>query len=138
MFYKDESGQIFHTYSSFARGGEQFLGIYRYLDVMPKGRNENGPHDALPDWARLHDTYGKAGWSSRPGAITRPPAPAARTTERRWRVRGVDRSRENAEALSRTTSRLVPAPSAVEAAAAKQKNDNNDNEKRNESLLISS
>ena len=61
VFYKDEDGQIFHTYSSFSRGGEQFLGIYGYLDVMPKGRNENGPYHALTDWARPHDMYDKGG-----------------------------------------------------------------------------
>ena len=61
VFYKDEAGQIFHTYSSFGRGGEQFLGIYGYFDVMPKGRNENGPYHALPDWARPHDIYGNGG-----------------------------------------------------------------------------
>lgn len=61
IFYKEEDGQIYHTYSTFGRGGEQFLGIYRFLDVMPKGRNENGPHHALGDWVRPHDMYGKGG-----------------------------------------------------------------------------
>src|SRR5918996_6603041 len=42
VFYKDELGQIFHTYSTYGRGGEQFLGVYGYLDVTPKGRNEIG------------------------------------------------------------------------------------------------
>src|SRR6266487_5133330 len=37
VFYKDETGQIFHTYSTFGRGGEEFLGIYRFLDAIPKG-----------------------------------------------------------------------------------------------------
>lgn len=49
---KDETGQIFHTYSTYGRGGEQFLGIYGFFDVMPKGRNENGPYHSLTDWAR--------------------------------------------------------------------------------------
>jgi predicted dithiol-disulfide oxidoreductase (DUF899 family) len=61
VFYKDESGQIFHTYSTYGRGGEQFLGIYRYLDVMPKGRIENGPYHSLADWARPKNMYGKGG-----------------------------------------------------------------------------
>jgi hypothetical protein len=51
-FFKDESGQIFHTYSTYGRGAEQFLGIYGILDVMPKGRNETGPYNRLGDWAR--------------------------------------------------------------------------------------
>jgi predicted dithiol-disulfide oxidoreductase (DUF899 family) len=33
-------GEIFRTYSSYARGGEEILGIYGILDAMPKGRNE--------------------------------------------------------------------------------------------------
>ncbi|MEK1851292.1 MAG: thioredoxin family protein [Phyllobacterium sp.] len=61
VFYKDDNGQIFHTYSAFSRGGEQFLGIYGYLDVMPKGRNETGPHHNLVDWARPRNMYGKGG-----------------------------------------------------------------------------
>ena len=61
VFYRDESGQIFHTYSTYGRGGEQFLGIYGYLDVMPKGRNENGPYHSLTDWARPKNMYGKGG-----------------------------------------------------------------------------
>lgn len=61
VFYKDDSGQIFHTYSAYGRGGEQFLGIYSYFDVMPKGRNENGPYHSLTDWARPRNLYGKGG-----------------------------------------------------------------------------
>jgi predicted dithiol-disulfide oxidoreductase (DUF899 family) len=61
IFFKDDSGQIFHTYSTFGRGGEEFLGIYRYLDLTPKGRSENGPHHSLADWARPHNMYGKGG-----------------------------------------------------------------------------
>lgn len=61
VFYKDESGQVFHTYSTYGRGGEQFLGVYGYLDVMPKGRNENGPYHSLTDWARPRNMYGKGG-----------------------------------------------------------------------------
>lgn len=57
VFYKDEQGQIFHTYSSFARGGEMFLTSYAFLDITPKGRDEtiNGN---LTDWVRHHDRYG--------------------------------------------------------------------------------
>ena len=53
MFYKDEAGQIFHTYSSYARGGEAVLGAYRWLDLAPKGRNET----STMNWVRLHDEY---------------------------------------------------------------------------------
>jgi predicted dithiol-disulfide oxidoreductase (DUF899 family) len=58
VFYKDETGRIFHTYSSYARGNEVHLGAYNYLDLTPKGRNETGPNFALTDWVRHHDRYG--------------------------------------------------------------------------------
>jgi predicted dithiol-disulfide oxidoreductase (DUF899 family) len=61
VFFKDEAGQIYHTYSTFARGGEEFLGIYRYLEVMPKGRDENGPYRTLADWVRPKNAYGQGG-----------------------------------------------------------------------------
>jgi predicted dithiol-disulfide oxidoreductase (DUF899 family) len=61
VFYKDESGQIFHTHSTYGRGGEQFLGIYGFLDVVPSGRNETGPYYSLADWARPRNMYGKGG-----------------------------------------------------------------------------
>jgi predicted dithiol-disulfide oxidoreductase (DUF899 family) len=61
VFYKNGGGQIFHTYSTFGRGGEPFLGTYAFLDVTPKGRNENGPFHSLPDWVRPRNMYGKGG-----------------------------------------------------------------------------
>jgi predicted dithiol-disulfide oxidoreductase (DUF899 family) len=56
VFCRDEAGDIFHTYSSFARGGELFLSSYAVLDITPKGRNEtiNGN---MTDWVRHHDRY---------------------------------------------------------------------------------
>jgi hypothetical protein len=42
VFFKDDAGQILHTYSTYGRGGEEFLGIYRYLDATPKGRSGKG------------------------------------------------------------------------------------------------
>ena len=59
VFYKNAKGEIFHTYGAFGRGSEQFLGIYGYFDVLPKGREEYGPNHALPDWAKVHDQYEK-------------------------------------------------------------------------------
>ena len=57
VFYKNAKGEIFHTYGTFGRGSEQFMGIYGYFDVLPKGREEYGPNHALPDWAKVHDQY---------------------------------------------------------------------------------
>jgi predicted dithiol-disulfide oxidoreductase (DUF899 family) len=57
VFYKDENDNVFHTYSAYARGTEVALGTYNYLDLVPRGRDE----DALPhtmSWVRHHDRYG--------------------------------------------------------------------------------
>jgi len=56
VFYKDEAGDIFHTYSTFARGTELLGGVYGFLDVAPKGRNEP-PGGNLTAWVRRHDEY---------------------------------------------------------------------------------
>ncbi len=60
VFFKDEAGQVFHTYSTYGRGGEEFLGIYRILDAMPRGRNEGGS-GTLVEWARPRNMYGQGG-----------------------------------------------------------------------------
>lgn len=56
IFCRDEAGTVFHTYSSFARGGELVLGAYALLDMTPKGRQE-AIRGNLTDWVRLHDRY---------------------------------------------------------------------------------
>jgi predicted dithiol-disulfide oxidoreductase (DUF899 family) len=61
IFYREESGEVFHTYSAFGRGAEEVLGAYVLLDLTPKGRNETGPHYTLADWVRHHDRYGAGG-----------------------------------------------------------------------------
>jgi predicted dithiol-disulfide oxidoreductase (DUF899 family) len=60
VFFKDADGAIYLTYSTFGRGGEDFLTAYRILDTMPKGRDETGT-DSMGDWVRPHDAYGKGG-----------------------------------------------------------------------------
>ena len=56
MFYKDDAGEIFHTYSTFGRGVEAMMGTYSLLDLVPKGRDEHdGPYKM--DWVRHHDRY---------------------------------------------------------------------------------
>ena len=57
VFYRDEKGDIFLTFTTRARGGDELIGAYRYLDMTPKGRNEHGPYHGLMDWVRLHDEY---------------------------------------------------------------------------------
>jgi predicted dithiol-disulfide oxidoreductase (DUF899 family) len=61
VFYKNDDGEIFHTYSAYGRGGEEVLGIYGILDAMPKGRDETGPYHTLADWARPRNMYGNGG-----------------------------------------------------------------------------
>ncbi|HEY4240276.1 MAG TPA: DUF899 domain-containing protein [Kofleriaceae bacterium] len=56
IFTRGDDGAIYHTYSSFGRGIEPLLGVYHYLDVAPRGRDES----ALPwpmAWVRHHDRY---------------------------------------------------------------------------------
>jgi len=56
VFYKDESGAVFHTYSTYTRGLDMMNAAYHYLDLVPKGRDEEG----LPNvnaWLRLRDSY---------------------------------------------------------------------------------
>jgi predicted dithiol-disulfide oxidoreductase (DUF899 family)/uncharacterized damage-inducible protein DinB len=56
VFYKNEKGEIFHTYSSYARGLDILLTAYNFIDMTPKGRDE----DSLPwpmAWVRHHDRY---------------------------------------------------------------------------------
>lgn len=72
VFYKDKAGNIFHTYSSYARGGEPFIGAYHYLDLVPKGRNEEDLAFTMA-WVRHHDRYGE-GYSVDPAAVYSPPA----------------------------------------------------------------
>lgn len=53
IFYRNEAGEIFHTFSTYARGGDLLIGAYNFLDMTPKGRNEA----TIMDWMRHHDRY---------------------------------------------------------------------------------
>jgi predicted dithiol-disulfide oxidoreductase (DUF899 family) len=52
-FAKDAAGNVFHTYSSYARGPEELIGTLMILDRAPKGRNET----TTMDFVRRHDEY---------------------------------------------------------------------------------
>jgi predicted dithiol-disulfide oxidoreductase (DUF899 family) len=56
VFYRDEAGQIFHTYSTFARGIDMVNPTYQFLDLVPKGRDEQDD-DYPQQWVRYHDRY---------------------------------------------------------------------------------
>ena len=56
VFLRDDAGEVFHTYSTYARGLDMLNGAYHYMDLLPKGRDEDG----LPwpmAWLRRHDQY---------------------------------------------------------------------------------
>lgn len=55
VFAKDEGGDIFHTYSTYARGLDTLIGAYNFLDLVPKGRDEDS--DSTMSWVRHHDRY---------------------------------------------------------------------------------
>ena len=68
VFTKDEDGEIFHTYSTYGRGAEELLGVYKFLDFTPKGRDE----DSLPypmAWVRHHDRYPQQEAAAGTGAV---------------------------------------------------------------------
>jgi len=54
VFYKDEAGTVFHTYSCYARGIDMMNAAYHYLDLVPKGRDEG---EFPQSWVRYHDQY---------------------------------------------------------------------------------
>jgi predicted dithiol-disulfide oxidoreductase (DUF899 family) len=58
VFYKDTADHVFHTYSAYARGIDVLNVAYHYLDLVPKGRDEDG-HEFAQFWVRRHDEYRK-------------------------------------------------------------------------------
>jgi predicted dithiol-disulfide oxidoreductase (DUF899 family) len=55
VFYRNETDDVFHTYSTYGRGLDLLVGAYNFLDLVPKGRNENT--ESTMDWVRRHDEY---------------------------------------------------------------------------------
>jgi predicted dithiol-disulfide oxidoreductase (DUF899 family) len=55
VFHVDAHGSLFHTYSTYARGIDLFNTAYNYLDIVPRGRDEDGRKPQF--WVRRHDTY---------------------------------------------------------------------------------
>jgi predicted dithiol-disulfide oxidoreductase (DUF899 family) len=56
VFCKNLSGEVFHTYSCYARGIDTLNAAYQYLDLVPKGRDEDGFKFPM-QWVRRHDSY---------------------------------------------------------------------------------
>jgi predicted dithiol-disulfide oxidoreductase (DUF899 family) len=73
VFYRDDAGEVFHTYSRFGRGVELMMHTYALLDLTPKGRDEDAL-DYPMAWVRHHDRY-------EPHAVVKAPAVAAACCE---------------------------------------------------------
>ena len=56
VFWRDDAGAVFHTYSTFGRGVEVMMGTYNLLDLVPKGRAERDVPNKM-EWVRHHDRY---------------------------------------------------------------------------------
>jgi predicted dithiol-disulfide oxidoreductase (DUF899 family) len=70
VFFKDEKGDIFHTYSTYARGLDMALTTYVLLELTPKGRNEQ---NGMLDWMRHHDRYEDAASAKAGGCCSEMP-----------------------------------------------------------------
>jgi predicted dithiol-disulfide oxidoreductase (DUF899 family) len=55
-FYRDNTGAVFHTYSTYGRGVELMMGAYDLLDIAPRGRDEDGLSFPM-EWVQHHDRY---------------------------------------------------------------------------------
>ncbi len=56
VFYKDKQGEVFHTYSCYARGLDMLNGAYHFMDLAPKGRDEAALSFSMA-WVRRRDQY---------------------------------------------------------------------------------
>jgi len=58
VFARDDAGNVYHTYSTYQRGIDMFIGAYHFLDVVPKGRDEDAfPAPFTMAWVQYHDSY---------------------------------------------------------------------------------
>ena len=56
VFYRDEHGDVFRTSSCYSRGLDMLNGAYHYIDLVPKGRDEEGLRHSM-SWLRRNDQY---------------------------------------------------------------------------------
>jgi len=56
VFYKNAASEVFHTYSTYGRGLDMLIGTYHFLDLAPKGRDEDELEWSMA-WVRHHDRY---------------------------------------------------------------------------------
>jgi len=70
VFYRDKTtGDIYHTYSAYSRGLDILLGVYNFLDLVPRGRDEEALKYPM-EWVRHHDRY--EGHAAAQGAAGQP------------------------------------------------------------------
>jgi predicted dithiol-disulfide oxidoreductase (DUF899 family) len=88
VFYREpSSGEVFHTYSTYGRGLDPFVGTYTLLDLVPKGRDEDKLAFSM-EWVRHHDRYDGGGladadkpyWPKIASAAVPAPSAAASTS----------------------------------------------------------
>ena len=70
VFYRDQTGEIFHTYSTYARGLDILLPAYNFIDLTPKGRDEAEMKPHAMAWVRHHDRYENAGDAKKHGCCS--------------------------------------------------------------------
>ncbi len=82
VFYKNGNGDVFHTYSSYTRGLDILIGTYNYLDLVPKGRDEDSMSYTM-EWVRHHDRYDEGQFVDLKvgSAAVKGPNPATRSKE---------------------------------------------------------
>jgi predicted dithiol-disulfide oxidoreductase (DUF899 family) len=56
VFARDARGDVYHSYSTYARGLDMLNGAYRYMDLLPRGRDEQDLPWTMA-WLRRHDQY---------------------------------------------------------------------------------
>jgi predicted dithiol-disulfide oxidoreductase (DUF899 family) len=56
VFARDSDSVVYHTYSCYGRGLDPLMGTYQYLDLVPKGRDEDNLSYGM-EWVRHHDNY---------------------------------------------------------------------------------
>ncbi|GAA0558130.1 DUF899 domain-containing protein [Chitinophaga japonensis] len=71
VFYKNGQGEVFHTYSTYGRGCDMLVGTYNYMDLAPKGRDEDQLNFTM-SWVRHHDRYDQQ-YTVDPAAAYQPP-----------------------------------------------------------------
>jgi predicted dithiol-disulfide oxidoreductase (DUF899 family) len=54
VFYRNDQSEVFHTYSCCSRGVDWLNGACHALDLVPKGRDEDGLEFSMA-WVRRHD-----------------------------------------------------------------------------------